>query len=217
MQQIESTFEFIIDKELSKLIFKNNTSKQNIFVTLADPNQQTNSTVIPYDNTGAAKYIIIVILMYGFAIVFFIGSQVKSKRNDNVDSQNAEQILQQMESTIFEKEVTNKLLDKEHRDKAWAIYLTPQKDGSAGNSDEFNELTIEASNKEIAEKVERMERNIIETNISRSSRLSILRHSLKKFNFRSLSYQNNKKYEFYLKFFALFKFNIVKKIFFYLF
>jgi hypothetical protein len=193
MQQIESTFEFFIDKDLSKLIFKNNTSKQNIFVTLADP-AQANSTTTPYDNTGAAKYIIIVILMYGFAIVFFIGSQVKStrKRNDNVDSQNAEQVLQQMESTIFAKEVTNKLLDKEHRDRAWAIYLsnTPKKDGAEGRRGS-NDLDNEANYKEMADRVESMERKVTASNISRSSRFSILRHNIRKFKLRRFFFKDD--------------------------
>lgn len=60
-----------------------------------------------YDSSGAAKYIVVVVLVYGFAIIFFIGSQVRStkKFSDEVDSVNAEKILRSMETEIFTKEV----------------------------------------------------------------------------------------------------------------
>lgn len=131
MHKYGSSIEFIIDKfennsiQISSLLFRNVSS--SLSFNTSPTNIQPNTTSQPpYDSTGAAKYIVGFILVYGFAIVLFIGSQVKSsrKQDDNVDSQNAEQVLQQMESTIFTKEVLNKLLDKEHREKAWKIYLT---------------------------------------------------------------------------------------------
>jgi hypothetical protein len=53
---------------------------------------QTESTLNSYDSDGAAKYIVIVVLVYGLSIVFFIGSQVRSKNqtNDDLDGLNAE-------------------------------------------------------------------------------------------------------------------------------
>lgn len=79
-----------------------------------------------YDSSGAAKYIVVVVLVYGFAIIFFIGSQVRStkKFSDEVDSVNAEKILRSMETDIFTKEVLEKLSDKDHRERAWKIYLS---------------------------------------------------------------------------------------------
>lgn len=60
-----------------------------------------------YDSSGAANYIVVVVLVYGFAIIFFIGSQVRStkKFSDEVDGVNAEKILRSMETEIFTKEV----------------------------------------------------------------------------------------------------------------
>ena len=46
---------------------------------------QTESTLNSYDSDGAAKYIVIVVLVYGLSIVFFIGSQVRSKNQTNDD------------------------------------------------------------------------------------------------------------------------------------
>ena len=136
------------------------------FVTLAPksnlrPDLFKNETNQPYDSTGAAKYIVGFILIYGFAIVLFIGSQVKSSRSqdDNVDSQNAEQVLQQMESTIFTKEVLNKLLDKEHREKAWKIYLTNDKEMKDPNSSSANTDEEELMKQVVVqEAIENMER-----------------------------------------------------------
>jgi hypothetical protein len=53
---------------------------------------QTESALNSYDSDGAAKYIVIVVLVYGLSIVFFIGSQVRSKNqtNDDLDGLNAE-------------------------------------------------------------------------------------------------------------------------------
>ena len=65
-----------------------------------------------YDSAGAAKYIIVVIFVYGFAIVFFIASQVKSSKKftDDADGVNAEKLLRTMETDIFTKEVLGYLL-----------------------------------------------------------------------------------------------------------
>jgi hypothetical protein len=62
---------------------------------------------LSYDSAGAAKYIIVVIFVYGFAIVFFIASQVKSSKKfiDDADGVNAEKLLRTMETDIFTKEV----------------------------------------------------------------------------------------------------------------
>jgi hypothetical protein len=148
MDKYGSSIEFKIDKfennsiQISNLLFKNETNQ-------------------PYDSTGAAKYIVGFILIYGFAIVLFIGSQVKSSRSqdDNVDSQNAEQVLQQMESTIFTKEVLNKLLDKEHREKAWKIYLTNDKEMKDPNSSSANTDEEELMKQVVVqEAIENMER-----------------------------------------------------------
>lgn len=66
-----------------------------------------NSSSSFYDGSGAAKYIVVVVMVYGLAIVFFIGSQVRStkKISDEVDGVNAEKILRSMETEIFTKEV----------------------------------------------------------------------------------------------------------------
>lgn len=79
-----------------------------------------------YDPSGAAKYIVVVVLVYGFGIIFFIASQVRSsqKMSDEVDGVNAEKILRSMETEIFTKEVLEKLSNKEHRERAWKIYLS---------------------------------------------------------------------------------------------
>lgn len=65
-----------------------------------------------YDSAGAAKYIIVVIFVYAFAIVFFIASQVKSSKKftDDADGVNAEKLLRTMETDIFTKEVLGYLL-----------------------------------------------------------------------------------------------------------
>lgn len=50
------------------------------------------SSTSTYDSEGAARYIVVVVLIYGFSIIFFIGSQVRStkKITDDVDSVDAE-------------------------------------------------------------------------------------------------------------------------------
>ena len=79
-----------------------------------------------FDAAGAAKYIIVVVLVYGFGIIFFIASQVRSsdKVLDEVDSVNAEKILRSMETELFTKDVLEKLSDPGHRERAWKIYLS---------------------------------------------------------------------------------------------
>ena len=59
-----------------------------------------NNGTVPYDPSGAAKYIVVVVLVYGFGIIFFIASQVRSsaKMSDEVDGVNAEKILRSMET-----------------------------------------------------------------------------------------------------------------------
>ena len=52
---------------------------------ISDESNNQTSTFNSYDSNGAAKYIIIVVLVYGLSIVFFIGSQVRSKNQTNAD------------------------------------------------------------------------------------------------------------------------------------
>lgn len=82
---------------------------------LSSNNYLSNSSASPgslYDSSGAAKYIVVVVLVYGFGIIFFIGSQVRStkKISDEVDGVNAEKILRSMETDIFTKEVLGNIL-----------------------------------------------------------------------------------------------------------
>ena len=67
----------------------------------------TLSSSFSYDSPGAARYIIVVVLVYGFAIIFFIGSQIRSTKKFSADQQenNAEKIMRTMETEIFTKEV----------------------------------------------------------------------------------------------------------------
>lgn len=92
--------------------FTNNNNYERIpCLNQSLTNSVTNSTIFPYDSSGAAKYIVVVVLVYGFGIIFFIGSQVRStqKFSDEVDGVNAEKILRSMETEIFTKEVLGKL------------------------------------------------------------------------------------------------------------
>jgi hypothetical protein len=103
--ELERHFQFLINK------LENNT------YYISEILQNTNSTAttttkIPtqvddYDSYGAAKYIVVVVLVYGFSIIFFIGSQVRStkKVSDEVDEVNAEKIMRSMETEIFTREV----------------------------------------------------------------------------------------------------------------
>ena len=81
---------------------------------------------ISYDSSGAAKYIVVVVLVYGFAIILFIGSQIRSTKKFSADNEglNAEKIMRTMQTDIFTKEVLEKLMDQNHRDRAWKIYLS---------------------------------------------------------------------------------------------
>ena len=214
MHEYKSSIEFVIEKIENNTIHISNFlyNKTHIPVPNADF-APVNETVTPYDSNGAAKYIVIVILMYGFAIVFFIGSQVRSSRKDleNVDSQNAEQVLRQMESVIFAKEVLNKLLDKEHRERAWKIYLT---NSSQRQADEQKELVSGKENcKEtrMNELIQTLERKSINSNLSRASKFDQLRKNWKNFSlFRKTSKKDQKikKKYFYSK--NLNCFNIIK-------
>ena len=64
-----------------------------------------------FGSPGAAKYIVVVVLVYGFAIAFFIGSQIRSTKTFSADQQNdnAEKIMRQMETEIFTKEVLGRI------------------------------------------------------------------------------------------------------------
>jgi hypothetical protein len=70
-----------------------------------------NTGPLPYspytDSSGAANYIVIVVLVYGLGIIFFIASQVRStdKQHDEADGLHAEKILRSMETEIFTKEI----------------------------------------------------------------------------------------------------------------
>ena len=114
-------FQFLIDKienntiQLSQL-FQNGTEHNfNSFINIEHmapsvPLSTVNETLpanLPYDSSGAAKYIVVVVLVYGFAIIFFIGSQVRStkKFSDDNEGLNAEKIMRTMETDIFTKEV----------------------------------------------------------------------------------------------------------------
>lgn len=202
MHQYKPSIEFAIDKienntiHISNLLYKG----ANEFIPAPDRNlAPVNETVTPYDSIGAAKYIIVVILMYGFAIVFFIGSQVRSSRKDteNVDAQNAEQVLQQMESVIFAKEVLNKLLDKEHRERAWKIYLTNSSQRQAG---EQKELLGQNNGKEtqMNELIQTLERKSINSNLSRVSKFDQMKKSWKNFSLRKTSKKDQKIKKYYL-------------------
>lgn len=109
----------------TKRFIINKIDNITIYLTEIKDNNSTLNDVDSYDPYGAAKYIIIVVLFYGFVIIFFIASQVNSqKRNiDDIDGVNAEKILRKMQDEIFEREVLQKLSNKEHREKAWNIYL----------------------------------------------------------------------------------------------
>jgi hypothetical protein len=115
MQTPIETKRFIINKIDNLTIYL--TELKNTSSTLNDED--------PYDPYGAAKYIIIVVLFYGFVITFFIASQVNSQKRatDDVDGVDAEKILGNMQNEIFEREVLQKLSNREHREKAWNIYL----------------------------------------------------------------------------------------------
>ena len=96
-------------------------------------NNITNATTVDaYDSDGAATYIVVVVLIYGFSIIFFIGSQVRSTKSQSVDveSVDAEKVLRSMEHEIFSKEVLQKLSDKHLREKAWKIYVQDRKNQS---------------------------------------------------------------------------------------
>ena len=115
-------FQFLIDKienntlHLSQIL--QNGSEQNLknLINIEQispilPINAVNSTLpisnLPYDSSGAAKYIVVVVLVYGFAIIFFIGSQVRStkKFSDDNENLNAEKVMRTMETDIFTKEV----------------------------------------------------------------------------------------------------------------
>jgi hypothetical protein len=116
-------FEFYINRfenntlHISQIIdFKNNNSQHNSTIPIINlnhnNNNNNNSTIFFYDSPGAAKYIIIVVLVYAFAIIFFIGSQVRStqKSADDFDDINAVKVMRDMETQIFTKEVLGKFV-----------------------------------------------------------------------------------------------------------
>ncbi|CAF0893307.1 unnamed protein product, partial [Brachionus calyciflorus] len=138
--QISEVIQHATNQTKSDIKFFSNLANYDTSQTL---NTQTenllpnvNNSSLAYDSSGAAKYIVVVVLLYGFGIIFFIGSQVRStqKYSDEVDGVNAEKILKSMETEIFTKEVLEKLSNKEHREKAWKIYLADNKNVNIGDS-----------------------------------------------------------------------------------
>ena len=102
VNEIENKFQFLISK------VENNTFY--VSELLQNSNQSQNNSTDKYDSYGAANYIIVVVLVYGFSIIFFIASQVRSakKVSDEVDEVNAEKILRSMQTEIFTREVLGK-------------------------------------------------------------------------------------------------------------
>lgn len=129
MQEIEKKILFYINKienntmyiteilqTTNKTIKKNSEFWSNLVENLGsssslDSKMANNNGPLEYDSAGAAKYIIVVVLLYGFGIIFFIGSQVRSsqKYSDDVEGVNAEKILKTMDTVIFTKEVLGQL------------------------------------------------------------------------------------------------------------
>lgn len=115
MLDLDYRFQFLINKfenntyYISQII--QNNRNQALFNDSYNVNNTLNDVVTTpsnvYDSSGAAKYIVVVVLVYGFSIIFFIGSQVRStkKISDEVDEVNAEKILRSMETEIFTREV----------------------------------------------------------------------------------------------------------------
>jgi hypothetical protein len=93
-------FKFVISK------IENNT----FYVTEFDNSTLAKNTTDVYDSYGAANYIVVVVLVYGFSIIFFIASQVRSSKkvSDEVDEVNGEKILRSMQTEIFTREVLGK-------------------------------------------------------------------------------------------------------------
>jgi hypothetical protein len=110
-------FQFIVEKienntlQLSRVqnpeINFGNLIEYEQQITKTVSNDSLSSNLSYYDSSGAAKYIVVVVLVYGFAIIFFIGSQIRStkKFSDDQQENNAEKIMRQMETEIFTKEV----------------------------------------------------------------------------------------------------------------
>ena len=103
-------FQFLIEKignntiQLSQLT---QNSSEISLGSLIDFDPTTTATKTEDEAAGAAKYIVVVVLVYGFAIIFFIGSQIRStkKFSDDQQENNAEKIMRTMETEIFTKEV----------------------------------------------------------------------------------------------------------------
>ena len=82
-------FQFIINKIENNTLYISNFANQNSsefnLSNFESPCSHVNtsnhtSNVVPYDSYGAARYIVVVVLVYGFGIIFFIGSQVRSTK-----------------------------------------------------------------------------------------------------------------------------------------
>ena len=54
-------------------------------ITKTISNESLSSNLPYYDSSGAANYIVVVVLVYGFAIIFFIGSQIRSTKKFSDD------------------------------------------------------------------------------------------------------------------------------------
>ena len=87
MYDIGKRFQFIINKIENNTLFISNVANHNISefslnsfeASYSNANNSNHtSNVVPYDSYGAARYIVVVVLVYGFGIIFFIGSQVRS-------------------------------------------------------------------------------------------------------------------------------------------
>jgi hypothetical protein len=99
-------------KSLSEDYLKNqvyNLNGQNLtFYILKSNSTCSNKTNLINDDYEAAKYIVIVIMVYAFAIIFFIASQIRSKKkiSDEVEEVNATRFIRSMRNgEVFTREV----------------------------------------------------------------------------------------------------------------
>ena len=108
MVELERKFQFLINKIENNTYYISEVLQNS--TNFSATNLSYNDKKEDYDPSGAAKYIVVVVLVYGFSIIFFIGSQVKSSKkvSDEVDEVNAEKILRSMETEIFTREVLGK-------------------------------------------------------------------------------------------------------------
>lgn len=86
-------------------------------ITANSSNVNSFNNKLDYDSIGAAKYTVVVILLYAFSIIFFIASQVRSteKLSDDADGVNAVKVLRTMDTVIFTREVSGQLKIKKKK------------------------------------------------------------------------------------------------------